>query len=437
MKRIVEKKLENWKLLDRRKPLLVRGARQVGKTFSIKKFGKELFGSLATVDLERNRKWHKIFNDDLNPQRILAELEIVLGQKIIPGETLLFLDEIQACPRAIMALRYFYEEFPELHVAAAGSLLEFALEDISFPVGRVQFLEMHPMNFVEYLWAIDKEMMADVVCRKPERISEAIHNTLLGELKNYFFIGGMPESVKAYLNTKSIYECFSVHKELCETFRQDFSKYAPRSDPYCLDAVFTSVAKNVGKQIKYSQLSQDFSHPTVRKAFDLFSKARLIKKISSTVPGLPLGASASERKFKAIMVDIGLWQYLCGMRFDVEFQKDNLLSIYNGAMAEQFVGQELMISQNSELYYWARDSRGSSAEVDYLIAADNVIYPIEVKSGTVGRMRSLHMMLERYSDCCPSGIVFSCAPYSELLKQRLLFLPLYYSGGPLAKGGRG
>jgi len=427
MERIVEKSLEAWKSLKRRKPLLVRGARQVGKTFSIRKFGKELFNSLAEVDLERNRNWHKIFDSDLNPQRILTELEVVLGQKIIPGETLLFLDEIQSCPKAIMALRYFLEELPQMHVVAAGSLLEFALEDISFPVGRVQFLEMHPMNFVEYLWAVDKKMLADIVCRKPQKVSGSIHHMLMEELRNYFFIGGMPETVKVYVKTKSIYECFDVHKELCETFRQDFAKYAPRSNRDCLDTVFSSLAESVGKQIKYSQLSRDFSHPTIKNALDLFCKARIIKKVSSTLPGFPLGAKASPRKFKVIMADIGLWQYLSGMRFDVEFQARDLLSIYHGAMAEQFVGQELMVSQQSELYYWSRDSRGSSAEVDYLVSEDHAIFPVEVKSGSSGRMRSLHMILEQYPECS-KGIVFSSAPYAELSQQRLLFLPLYYAG---------
>ncbi len=427
MERIVEKKLNVWKSLERRKPLLVRGARQVGKTFSVRKFGKELFESFVEIDLERNRNWHKIFDSDLNAQRILAELEVVTGQKIVPGETLLFFDEIQSCPRAIMALRYFFEELPEIHVVAAGSLLEFALEDISFPVGRVQFLEMHPMNFVEYLWAIDKRKLSDIICQKPGKVSEVVHNMLIEELRNYFFIGGMPETVKVYLKSKSIYECFDVHKELCETFRQDFVKYAPRSNIGCLDAVFSSLAKNVGKQIKYSQLSRDFSHPTIKNAFDLFCKARIIKKISSTIPGFPLRANVSQHKFKAILVDIGLWQYLCGMRGDVEFQEKDLLSIYNGAMAEQFVGQELMVAQQSELYYWARDSRGSSAEIDYLAVEDNAIFPIEVKSGSSGRMRSLHMILEQYPQC-QKGIVFSSAPYAELPDQSLLFLPLYYAG---------
>ena len=436
MERIVEKNLNAWKSLERRKPLLVRGARQVGKTFSVRKFGKELFNSFVEVDLERNRNWHKIFESDSNPQRIISELEVITGQKIIPGETLLFFDEIQSCSKAITALRYFYEELPQIHIIAAGSLLEFALEHLSFPVGRVQFLEMHPMNFVEYLWAIDKKMLADIVCQKPEKVSGPVHNTLMEELRNYFFIGGMPETVKVYLKTRSIYECFGVHKELCETFRQDFAKYAPRSNSACLDAVFSSLSRSVGKQIKYSQLSRDFSHPTIKNAFDLFCKARIIKKVSSTVPGLPLGAKASARKFKAIMVDIGLWQYLSGMRFDVEFQERDLLSIYNGEMAEQFVGQELMVSQQSELYYWSRDSRGSSAEVDYLIADDNAVFPIEVKSGSSGRMRSLHMLLEQYPEC-RKGIIFSSASYAELPEQRLLFLPLYYAGGKFPQETKG
>jgi hypothetical protein len=427
MKRLIESKLLDWKNSKRRKPLIVRGARQVGKTYSIDKFGREFFDNLVSIDLEKNRDWHAIFSGNLNPERIISELEIFLNIKIIPGKTLLFFDEIQSCPRAIMALRYFYEDFPELHVIAAGSLLEFAMKDISFPVGRVQYLEMYPLNFAEYLLAVGRDEATDVIMAKPRNISDSIHKLLLDELKKYCFIGGMPESVQVYVDSKSLQDSFSVHRELCDSFHHDFSKYAPRADTYCLDAVFTGIARNIGQQIIYTHLAEGYTHPTIKKAFNTLCMARVANKVQAANPsGLPLGATASSRRFKALMVDIGIWQHMCGINIETEYVKTDLLSIYQGAMAEQFVGQEMMISQNSDLYYWARQAKSSTAEVDYLAVIDGNIIPIEVKSGTAGRLRSLHLLLKSYSNC-PFGLVFSSAPYSELPEQKLKFLPLYYA----------
>lgn len=427
MKRFIENKLVDWKNSKRRKPLIVRGARQVGKTYSIENFGQEYFDNSVTVDLEKNRGLHGIFSGDLNPERIISELEIFLNKKIISGKTLLFFDEIQSCPRAIMALKYFYEDTPELHVIAAGSLLEFAMSEISFPVGRVQFLEMYPLDFAEYLIAAGREEAADVIMSEPRAVSDPIHNLLLDELKKYCFIGGMPESVKAYVNTKSIQESFLVHRELSDSFRHDFSKYASRIDIYCLDAVFIGIARNVGQQMIYTHLAEGYTHPTIKKAFDMLCMARVVKKIPSANPsGLPLGATASSRRFKALMVDIGLWQHLCGINIETEYVKTDLLSIYQGAMAEQFIGQEMMISQNSDLYYWARQAKSSTAEVDYLAVIEGNIIPIEVKGGAAGRLRSLHLLLKSYPNC-PFGLVFSSSPYSELPEQKLKFYPLYYA----------
>ncbi len=427
MKRLIENKLLDWKNSQRRKPLIVRGARQVGKTYSVEKFGREAFNNLVTVDLEKNRDLHGIFSGDLDPYRIMSELEIFLNKKIIQGKTLLFFDEIQNCPRAVMALRYFYEDCPELHVIAAGSLLEFAMSEISFPVGRIQYLEMYPLNFAEYLIAVGRDEAADVILSKPQNLSYSIHKLLLDELKKYCFIGGMPESVQAYVDTKSFQESFSVHRELCDSFRNDFSKYAPRADAYCLDTVFTGIARNVGQQIIYTHLAEGYTHPTIKKAFNTLCMARVGKKVLLANPsGLPLGVTASSKRFKALMIDIGLWQHLCGINAEAEYPKTDLLSIYQGAMAEQFVGQEVMITQNSDLYYWARQARGSTAEVDFLAVIEGNIIPIEVKSGAAGRLRSLHLLLKSYPNC-PFGLVFSSAPYSELPEQKLKFLPLYYA----------
>ncbi|MBU1186818.1 MAG: AAA family ATPase [Acidobacteria bacterium] len=427
MKRFIEEELLEWKNSTRRKPLIVRGARQVGKTYSIQKFGRSMFNNLVTVDLEKERRLHGIFETDLRPDRILSELEVVLNEEIIPNKSLLFIDEIQSCPRAIMALRYFYEEIPDLHVIAAGSLLEFSMSDISFPVGRIQFLDMNPMTFPEYLLAIGRKEAAEIILSKPKAVPDSIHNLLLDELKIFCFIGGMPESVKAYVDSKSLKASFSVHKELCESFRHDFSKYTPRIGTDCIDSVLTGTAQHVGRQIIYTHLTEMRTHPTIKKAFHTLNKARVINKVSSANPGgLPLKTTASSKRFKATIVDIGLWQHLNGLDVAKEYPKTDLLTIYQGAMAEQFVGQEILAAQNSSLYYWARSEKGSTAEVDYLTTIDGKVVPIEVKSGPSGRLRSLHLLLNTYRNC-PFGLIFSSAPYSELKKQRLKFVPLYFA----------
>jgi predicted AAA+ superfamily ATPase len=430
MERLITQKLLAWKNQTNRKPLIVRGARQVGKTFSVIDFGKRYFeGTVHIIDLEKHHDWHQMFENNLVTKRILSELEILLNNRINPGKDLLFIDEIQSCPRALMALRYFYEELPELHIIAAGSLLEFAAKDISFPVGRIQFMNMYPMSFVEFLQATGKNLAANIILSPYARQSDTVHAMLLDELRRFMFIGGMPECVKTYIETTKIRDVFDLQANLVHTFRQDFSKYAPYADKACLNSVFSSVAKSVGQQIKYARLAEGFANPTIKKAFDLLCMAQVIRKVRSTSPaGLPFGAYASESKFKALMLDIGLLRHLYGMPVDVEYTKNDLLAIYQGAMAEQFVGQELIAAGQDELYYWSREAKSSSAEVDFLTAQQGKIYPVEIKSGASGRLKSLHLLLTTYPNC-PYGYVLSSAPYAELPKQKLVFLPLYYTCG--------
>jgi len=426
VKRFIDQDLEQWKNSRRRKPLILRGARQVGKTYSIRRFGETRFDTFVLVDLERNPAWHKVFEGNLQARKICSEFEVLLNQKIIPGKTLLFIDEIQACPRAISALRYFYEDMPQLHVIAAGSLLEFAMKDISFPVGRVQFLSLHPLCFAEYLMAKGKEEACKIILSGPKEIPESTHELLNEELRQYFFIGGMPESVKANVETGSVQESFEVQSEICDTYRLDFSKYRPQADKYCLNTVLTSAAQSVGQQIKYSRLGEGYSNPTLKKAFDLLRLARIITKVSSAEPsGLLLGATASAKIFKALMVDIGLMRHLTGMPMDVEYHKPELLNIYRGAMAEQFVGQEMVISQKSDLHYWSRRAKSSSAEVDYIAVMNGTIFPVEVKSGSSGSLKSLHLCLNNYPNC-RKGLVFSDRPYADLPEQNITFIPLYF-----------
>lgn len=324
-----------------------------------------------------------------------------------------------------MALRYFYEEIPELHVIAAGSLLEFAFGEIAVPVGRIQYLNLHPMTFYEYLIAVDKEPMAEYVLIHPCEVDKSIQQTILAQLRNYFFVGGMPECVKTYCESGSMLETFKIQSQILDSFKDDFSKYTPRIDPLCLDAVFFNAAKNVGEQIKYSKLNNGHTGQTNHKAFDLLVKAKILNKISSCDPsGLPLGATANPKKFKTSVLDIGLLNRLCQVPVELELQQKDLLAMYRGKLAEQFVAQELLAWHSSQLFYWARNARSSNAEVDYLTVFKGEIYPVEVKSGTGGTLRSLHLMLEKYPNC-PNGLVLYSNGYSRLQKQKLEFLPLY------------
>ena len=424
MKRWVEKQVLSWKDAPRRKPLIIRGARQVGKTWLVENVLAGQFESFVKIDLEKRRDLHVHFAGSLEPRTILSYLELATG-RITPGKTLIFFDEIQACPRAIMALRYFYEQMPELHVIAAGSLLEFAFGEISMPVGRVQYLHMHPMTFYEYLLAMGKGPMAEYALISPVDVDKAVQEMILNELRNYFFVGGMPECIKTYRDSGSMLETFHVQSEILESYRDDFSKHTPRIDAMCLDAVFLNVAKSVGDQLKYTRLNEGHSGQTNRKAFDLLAKAKLITKIPACDPsGLPLGATANQKKFKGSMLDIGLLQRLCQVPVELELKQENLLAMYRGKLAEQFVAQELLAWHSSELFYWARDARGSNAEVDYLAVRDGKIYPAEVKSGAGGSLRSLHLMLEKYPNC-PGGLVLYSGPYRDLSEQKLVFLPLY------------
>ncbi len=428
MRRLIESALLEWKAAGRRKPLILRGARQVGKTWTVEQFGRAHFREVVKVDLEKRRDVHRVFEGNLGSKAVLSQLSVAFGRRITPGETLLFLDEIQTCPRALMALRYLFEEVPTLHVIAAGSLLEFALGEISFPVGRVQFLNMYPLTFAEFVLAVGNEPLFDVLQGPPAALPEVTHRVLLEHLRNYFFVGGMPEAVAAFRDSASLLDAFDVQAEIIEAYRQDIGKYAPRADKQALDRVLASCAARVGERIKYSTLAEGYSNPTLHKAFDLLCMAQVLTRVPAVSnPVLPLAASANARKFKAAVVDIGLMQRLSHVPVDVEIRHEDLLAIYRGRLAEQFVAQELTVLQNRELYYWAREQRGSAAEIDYLLHKHGEIYPIEVKSGEGGTMRSMHLFLKEYPHI-GQAIALYGGTYGERPQQKLRFVPLYFAG---------
>ena len=429
MERIITKQLADWKISSTRKPLLIRGARQVGKTYSVLEFAKSHYdGRVHSFNFEKNPELHSIFEQNLDSNRILMELEFVLNAKIISENDLLFFDEIQECPKAIMSLRYFYEQNPKLHVIAAGSLLEFALQNISFPVGRLQMIFMQPMTFEEFLIANGKKLLANEIKQHNRQLSDTVIKLANTEMYNYFIVGGMPECVKTFVNSGSFVDVINIQADLIATFRQDFSKYAGHSDKRCLNSVLDSVAGKIGEQIKYSKLAENYTNSTIKKAFELLETARLFTKVRATSPsGIPLGANVSQKKFKAVFLDIGLLSNINGFYSNKTIPKQKLMAAFNGKMAERFVGQELRSSNSERLYYWSRDSRGSNAETDYLVERDGEIIPIEVKSGKSGSLKSLHLLLRTYLNIKKS-YVFTEDKYGELPEQKLKFRPLFNAG---------
>ena len=429
MKRTFTSKLQQWSASRDRHPLIIRGMRQVGKTWCVNDFAASAFpDNLVTIDFEFADKFSRIFENDLDPRRIVSELEALAGRKVVPGQTLLFFDEVQNCPRAIESLRYFYEQLPGLHVVAAGSLLDFSLRDISFPVGRVEFLDLQPMSLAEFLRATGLDTMADAVEGKPRALSPVIHEAILAETRKYMLIGGMPKAVQAWIDEGSYLAVRHVQETILDSFRQDFGKYRPRADPRALGVVFESVAKSVGTQLKYAKLGDEFTGTTNKKAFELLETARLVRTISAaSAAGLPL-VPAATRRFKAIMGDIGLMQAANKRPVSDVLDEKDLLAVYRGALAEQFVGQELAAANPSrQLCWWSREAKNSTAEVDYLVESDGGIQPIEVKSGSDGRLRSLHQLLLEHPGC-RDGIVLSGAPFGERPESRLRFIPLYFAG---------
>jgi uncharacterized protein len=430
MKRIITDFFKQWRDSKNRKPLVIRGARQVGKTWSVKHFGENYFNDFVVFDFEQDLAIHKIFSGNLDVKHILIQLEAAANKPINPGHTLVFFDEIQECPAAMRSLRYFYEQIPELHIIAAGSLLEFILNDISFPVGRVQFEWMRPMGFREFLMATGQDLLIshipDLKCTNP--VQPFIHDKLLERLHYYFFVGGMPEAVRVFSESNSLQETSSIHKLLIQSYLQDFAKYGKKINKDIVFNLFDQLPVNIGKRIKYTALYPEVRIEKIKTALNYLEQALLIQKTRNTTgQGLPLGAAVSPKIFKLIMLDIGLLQHLAGIPPLKILNTTNLLDIYKGALAEQFVGQELLLnnsSENDRLYYWDRTKKSSSAEVDYLIARSGKLIPIEVKSGTPGRLKSIRIFMDERPSI-NEGIVLSTDNYREEKKYKLKYLPLY------------
>lgn len=394
MKRDLSEHLAQWKNHRTRKPLILRGARQVGKSWMVQEFGKS-FTTFVQINFEKEPGAKVLFAGDLQVPTLLDRLALYAGKKIQPGDTLLFLDEVQDCEAAITALRYFKEELPALHVIAAGSLLDFALDKLGLPVGRVQFLYLYPLSFGEFLAAIDRTALREHILSGV--VDPAIHPQLIEHLKTYYWLGGMPAVVQAWLDTKDPTVCQELQDEILTAFKQDFAKYARRRQIDHVTQVFDAVPMQLGKKFQFAVAHPDTRSEALRNALLLLERAGIVHlAYHSAGQGLPLGAMKNERRFKVFFFDMGLAQRLLGLRLSSWVVTD--LKIANvGPMAEQFVAQEFVAyspaSSRPELYHWHREAQSSNAEVDLLVVKDGHIVPVEVKSGMQGGLKSMHAFL--------------------------------------------
>ncbi len=432
--------LDDWRHRPGRKPLVLRGARQVGKTHLVTHWGAASFQSVVTIDLEREHELRSVF-DQSDPWRLLQELAVLKNQRLVPGESLLFLDEIQACPRALAVLRYFHELVPALHVVAAGSLLDFALRDAahSMPVGRVEYLFLHPLTLDEFVLAVEGEGLAGVLEQHHvgDTMGDAISRRLEDAMRHYLFVGGMPEAVQAFADRAPLADVQRIQSSIVGTMEDDFAKYGSRAQQDLLRTALRHVARNVGRKIKYVNVAADRRAAEVRAALDLLAGGRVVQLVHhSSANGVPLGAEISEKRFKALFLDCGLANRVCGLPL---VPVEGLLTVNEGALAEQFVGQELRASglpfEDTPLYYWHREARNANAEVDYVIGVGAEVFPVEVKAAAGGALRSVFQFLREKGRkrairlyLGPPGEETLPLPGEASSAVRLLSLPLYLAG---------
>ena len=436
--------LIEWKDRPSRKPLIIRGARQVGKTWLVRKFAGQ-FTNLVEINFDKNPEKAQLFADrDIS--RCLQLLQIDCDAEIIPGKTLLFLDEIQGAPELLPLLRYFYEERADLHVIAAGSLLEFLLadHDFSMPVGRVEYLHLGPMDMEEFLLALGQERLTKFLkdYSLDDSIPESIHLSLFNFLKLFWIIGGMPAAVAWYGNSGKLAEAIREHAVILQTYEDDFSKYRKRIYPERLRKVFRRIPALIGNKLKYVRLDPEERSRELADSLHLLEMARVIYRVRhSAGNGVPLGAEANERDFKPLFLDTGLVSTSLGLSLPGLEVVDDLLMVNNGALAEQFVGQHLLYSgpsyEKPQLFYWNREQKSASAEVDYLITHEDRVVPVEVKAGTTGTLKSLQVFVAEKKS--PVALRFNAMPPSCAWQETrvagkdkvpflLISLPLYLIG---------
>ena len=430
IKRLIDSELEKWKNEDSHKPLLLRGARQVGKSSAVQNLGKK-FDYFLELNFEKDEEIRDVFISakTLNPKSLCDKIAAIKQIPIIPERTLLFFDEIQACLPAISSLRYFYEDYPELHVIAAGSLLEFALEELpSFGVGRIRSLFMYPFSFYEFLdaygFAILREKIQNSNISDP--LDDVLHQKAIEILRTFLILGGMPEVVANYVSGKDMYHCQLVLDDLINSLRTDFAKYKKRIPTLQISEAFQSVVKQTGRKFVYSTAEQKYNSKQIKEAVELLIMAGLvIPVVHTSANGLPLGAEMNSKHRKMLLLDTGILQRLFGLQLAEILLSNDLDFVNKGNIAELYVGLELLKATSpyemAQLYYWQREEKNAHAEVDYVLQRGQNVVPLEVKSGKQGKMQSLYLFLKEKE--LPGGYRTSLENYAEYGKIKVI--PLY------------
>lgn len=425
MRRAISATLEAWKNKKKRKPLLIRGARQVGKTWATRQLGKE-FENFVEINFEASPKIIALFAEHFsNPHHLVQQLDLVLNVKITERKTLLFLDEIQVSKYCLLALRYFYEKMPELHVIAAGSLIEFMLSEVGMPVGRIEYIYMYPLNFREFLEALGEEKLLTL---SEKSLSLPLCKKLEELLKTYFFIGGMPEVVDQYIEDKNLVTCAEIQAQIINTYRDDFLKYSKNNLIPHVQKIFDSIPRFLSTKFKYSNVDDHIQSRELKAALSLLVKANIALQCTHTSGnGVPLNAESDIKKFKVFFLDIGLALNLLGIRVN-DYPLLKFESLVNkGGLAEQFVAQELIsrqkIAKAPELFYWHREEKSSTAEIDFLIAEGEKVIPIEVKSGTNKGKKSLAIFMEEKKS---SKALLLSLDHEFSTHKKVKYEPLFY-----------
>ena len=428
IQRKIDDELLTWQRSSSRKPLLIRGARQVGKSTAVRNLSKQ-FDYFIEINFDEQPEYQNLFANTSDIGDLIEQLAIITQTEIIEGRTLVFLDEIQASLPAISKLRYFYEKKPNLHVIAAGSLLEFALSELpSFGVGRVRSLFMYPFSFIEFLGALNEKPLASMIQQSnSERpINPIFHEKLKSYFKKFLIIGGMPQAVQTYVAKGDLLEVQRILDDLIIAIQADFVKYKRQIPPTNIKSVFESIVKQVGTKFKYSNELTSLTNPMIKQVIDLLEMAGLVYQVThSSSNGIPLGAEANPKKIKLLIFDTGIYQRILGLDVASLLLKDDIEVINKGNIAELFVGLELLKSndayEKTALYYWHREAKNSQAEVDYVIQNQDFILPVEVKAGTKGAMQSMHLFMDEKKS--RYGLRLSLENFTEYEKVKVL--PLY------------
>lgn len=402
-KRFIDNYLSEWAERKEHKPILLRGARQVGKSTAVRHLG-EKFKYFVEINLEKQPDYKTLFKQDLDVTRIVPQMAAMYGTPIVPGETLLFIDEIQECEEAIMAMRYFKEDMVGLHVIAAGSLLEFVLDDLpTFGVGRIHSMYMFPMTFDEFLLANGENLLMEArdQASATSPLPEPLHNKLVQLLRTFMLVGGMPESVVKWVETHDYLQCQEVQDDILTGYEDDFPKYKKKIDPQLLSATMKSAAVQATKKFVYAKVPGEYKTADVKKAVEMLIKAGILIAVThSDANGLPLGDEKDESTRKMLLLDTGLMLRLLNMTLgDISAITTQILTasaadlVNKGTVAEMLAGLELLHYRTPnlkhELYYWLRQAKNSTAEIDYLLSKDMKVMPFEVKAGVQGGMKSL------------------------------------------------